>query len=76
VPAAPKRGSSHQEGFGAVSSPYDRDLIVATMKSNGFGRIATAEIVGCNPYTVTRQMQMEARPLHNFDSKSQDDPPR
>ena len=40
---------------------YDRDLIVATMKSNGFDRVAAAEIVGCDPITITRQMQMAAR---------------
>jgi transposase len=44
-----------------VTSWYDRDLIVATMKSNGFDRVATAESFGCSTDTVTRQMKMAAR---------------
>jgi hypothetical protein len=43
-----------------VSSHRNRDLIVATMKSNGFDREATATALGCCGSTVTRQMHMAA----------------
>jgi hypothetical protein len=44
-----------------VTSHYDRSLIVETMKSNGFDRVATAKVIGCHPTAVSRQMQMAAR---------------
>jgi hypothetical protein len=43
-----------------MGSWYDRDLIVSTMQSNGFDRVATAKLFGCHPVTITHQMQLAA----------------
>jgi hypothetical protein len=43
-----------------VTKQLDRALIVETMKSNGFDRVATALEVGCHPTTVTYHMQKAA----------------
>jgi hypothetical protein len=43
-----------------VGSWFDRDAIVVAMAQNDFDRVAAAAVVGCHPYTVTRQMQFDA----------------